>query len=99
MELAHFGVDPLIDNLTLFVAEVDEPARPLVVLALLEDDRPALDGMKHFGRVETERGGIPPLQDAFAVQPHTKGMRSVVDHLQVVLLCDSSKASTSQGFP
>lgn len=84
VELAHFGIDPRIDNLALFVAEVDEPARPLVVLGFLEDDRPTLDGVKHLGRVESERGSIAPLENALAIQLYTKCMRGVLAHPQRV---------------
>ena len=88
-DLVHLAVDAGGNNFGLTLeAEVLEVVDALLHLGIAHDERSALDGVEHLGCMETQRGHVALLEDALAVNLDAKGVGSVVDDAQAVLVGD-----------
>lgn len=69
-------------------AEVFQIVDPLFGLGVGNDERAAFDGIEHLGGVETERGHVPFVEDAFPVNIHTEGVGGIINDTQPVTVGD-----------
>ena len=65
-------------------AEILQEVDALLGLGVRADDGPTLDGVVDLGGVKTQHRQVTAVEQAAALVAHTKGMGSVVDHLQAV---------------